>query len=287
MGGLGNQMFQYAFGRQLAIDRNTNLGIDLSWFDEYADVDTLRFYELDCFNIQEHFINRSDFVMRAWDEKTTPKRLAYLYTKALRKPKLRIYLQEGHNFKDQVLRLPNNTYIEGWWQSEKFFKPIRPVLLDDFSFKEPPSGNNKKILEQIKKSPAVSLHVRRGDYVFNAHANKFHGLKGLDYYQAALKHITKKLAKPTLFVFSDDLDWCKQNLKLDARMIFVEGNKKGSEDMRLMMHCQHNITANSSFSWWAAWLNKNPDKIVIAPKQWFNEPGVDTSDVIPESWIKI
>ena len=129
--------------------------------------------------------------------------------------------------------------------------------------------------------------MRRGDYVTNKNASSFHGTKDLGYYKAALKPVLKQTNKPVIFVFSDDPEWCKQNLKFSQNTIYVEGNKKGSEDMRLMMQCKHNIIANSSFSWWAAWLNQNSDKVVVAPKKWFNDPKIDVSDVIPKSWLKI
>ena len=117
------------------------------------------------------------------------------------------------------------------------------------------------------------MHVRRGDYVTNKHANKAHGLASAQYYQSAFEAIKNRVADKSLrvFVFSNDLDWCKNNLKIDSPITFIEGNERGSDDMRLMKHCQHNILANSSFSWWGAWLNQNPDKLVVAPKMWFKD----------------
>lgn len=289
MGGLGNQMFQYAIGRKLALKNNTKLNMDMVFFENIADVDTPREYELDCFNIQQYFLAPSKRPQENPDANYLGRKgkLRKLKHKVLGKA-WSIYREPHHHFDKKVLDSGDGTYLVGFWQSEKYFKDIRSQLLADFSFKSKPSKANQEILNQIKAGPSISLHVRRGDYVSNKHANKFHGTKGSPYYQKAVKEITKKAPNEyTVFVFSDDINWCKKNLKLPFKTVYVAGNKKGFEDMRLMVNCDHNIIANSSFSWWAAWLNQNPKKIVVGPKQWFNEPGVNTNDVLPGSWIKV
>lgn len=288
MGGLGNQMFQYAIARRLAHDRHTTLAMDMVFFDNITEVDTPREYELDCFKIQENFLKSS---MRPIDNESRysgAKGKLRLVKDRLHGKAWNIYKEKHHNFDPEALQVPNNTYLIGFWQTEDYFKDIRDVLLKDFNIKTPATGQNKKILEEIASTNSVSIHVRRGDYISNTNANKFHGTKGKAYYDAALKQIIKKRAlNPTLFIFSDDPEWCKKNLKFPYKTVYVEGNKKGFEDMRLMMNCKHNIIANSSFSWWAGWLNRNPNKVVVAPKQWFNDLSVNTSDIIPSSWIKI
>ena len=151
-----------------------------------------------------------------------------------------------------------------------------------------PQGMNKDLLEQITSdASSVSVHVRRGDYVSNKNAAKFHGLTGVDYYKAVVKEMAKRVKNPKLYIFSDDPEWCKQNLKFTQLTTYISHNTDGSEDMRLMKACKHNIIANSSFSWWGAWLNENPNKIVIAPKQWFSHSESNTKDVIPDSWQKL
>ncbi len=285
MGGLGNQMFQYAAGRRLANTHKTTLSMDLSWFDNTNQVDTPRFYELDCFNVAEDFIDPADYLLI--ENTSGIKQKIRAYTKDLNKPKLKLYAEKFYQFDKTVLDLPDNTVLEGYWQTEKYFADIRDVLLKDFGFNNQPSSKNKQLLDKIKKTESVSIHVRRGDYVTNKNANAFHGTKEQAYYDAALEPILKHANLPSLFVFSDEPEWCKKNLKFDMPTTYVIGNKKGSEDMRLMMHCKHNVIANSSFSWWASWLNQNPKKIVVAPKKWFNDSSINTKDVIPESWIKI
>lgn len=289
MGGLGNQMFQYAAARRLALKRHTKVLMDMEFFDNIADVDTLREYELDCFNIKASVLPppRRPFPDQNERYKTKGGKLARLKHQ-LQRRNWYTHSESDHTFDNTVLSLPNQSYLNGYWQSEKYFSDIRDALLKDFSFKKRPSGNNKKLLDQITRDDSsVSLHVRRGDYVANIHANKYHGTKGNDYYQAAVKVISRIIKQPNIYVFSDDPGWCKKNLKFKYPTTYVEGNEKGFEDMRLMSACRHNIIANSSFSWWAAWLNTNPEKVVVAPKQWFNDPSVNTKDVIPKSWIRV
>ena len=274
MGGLGNQMFQYAAGMVLAEKYNTSLLLDLDWFNQEFDRHTTpRHYELNSFDLSSKSrIMPGGIVGRA------VRRIATFseYNEQ--------FFEYNHNFN----RLKNGTLLKGYFQSEKYFCDIRDELLSDFSWAKEAKGKNKELLENISRdASSVSVHVRRGDYVSNESAAKFHGLTGVDYYNAAFKRIKEQIKKPNLYVFSDEPDWCRKNLKFDAPTVYVSHNSDGSEDMRLMKACRHNIIANSSFSWWGAWLNENPDKIVIAPKQWFSHSESNTKDVVPESWQKI
>ena len=286
MGGLGNQMFQYAAGRRLADRHRTKLYIDLSWFETVAEVDTKRTYELGCFDLKAEFISPSRYAL-VMDDTRNLKTQIYTYTKGFIKPRVRLYLEQGHGYNKDFFKLPDNTYLEGFWQNEKYFSDIRDALLNEFSFKTKPVGKNRQILKDIQSTNAVSLHVRRGDYVNNKRTKAFHGVIGLGYYKKATARLIKDVDKPHFFVFSDDPNWCRHNLKLDFPTTYVSGNRAGFEDLRLMINCQHHIIANSSFSWWGAWLSVNPNKIVAGPKEWFRDKSVDTSDVLPDSWIKL
>jgi hypothetical protein len=282
MGGHSNQLFQYAAGRRLAHKHNTNVVLDLSWFDNIAPEDTERVYELEEYNLRATLIKKTPSTIV---EEPLPSysRITNLFK--TNKPLFRI--KEVGDFMPSVLHAGNFSYLDGYWQSEKYFSDITNIILEDLTYISPLSSANKKILDKIESTNSVSLHVRRGDYVSNKHALAFHGLVGIDYYKKAVNEIKKRTnAKELqLFVFSNDIEWCKQNLKLDFPTFFVEANKKGSDDMRLMRHCQHNILANSSFSWWGAWLNQNPSKIVIAPNSWFVEK--KNEHMLPEKWIKL
>lgn len=287
-GGLGNQMFQYAASRRLAHRNKTNLYIDLGWFELTTFVDAPREYELSCFNIEQGFVTRDkDFVVA--DHTNDLKTKVYSLTKGLIKPRLTPFIEdeEHYHFDERVLSLPNNTYLDGFWHSEKYFMDIRNILLRDFSFKSRINKKNNRLLKDILASNSVSLHVRRGDYVSNKATSIKHGLMGSAYYKKAVELISEKIKDPKFYVFSDDPEWCKENLKLSGPTVYVGHNKDGAEDMRLMSNCRHNIIANSSFSWWGAWLNQNDDKTVVSPRQWFNDPGINTKDVLPKSWLKI
>ena len=175
----------------------------------------------------------------------------------------------------------NFVYLNGYWQNELYFSNIRELLLQELSPISSLNDVGYSCLESIKKTNSVSLHVRRGDYL----NLKNIGVLDVDYYKQAVAYISKNLEKPTFYIFSDDLDWCKKSLGFLDDCIYVDRTETEIDDLKLMSCCQHNIIANSSFSWWGAWLNKNPKKTVIAPKSWLlNDP--DSSNVILSDWIK-
>jgi hypothetical protein len=234
--------------------------------------------------LEQTFIKRSAFVAAPADPSLKVK--VYRYTKGLLKPRLGPYIEKSHQFDRQVLNLPDNTFLEGFWQNENYFKDIRKILQKDFSFKMTLSGKNKKILAQTTSSNAVSLHVRRGDYAANKETTAYHGLMGMDYYQRAVQQITKKVKDPHFFVFSDDPVWAEKNIRLKNPATYI-GKNKGCDDLQLMIACRHHITANSSFSWWGAWLNPRTDKIVISPKRWFQDSSMRKAEIIPDKWIKL
>jgi hypothetical protein len=286
MGGLGNQMFQYASAAGLADRLDAQVIIDKSWYEADLDVNTPRSYELDCFALQQKFVDHAQLTLV---NEIIPSAKTKLYdlTKGRKKPRVLVYKEDGHGFHKDVLDLPDNTLLDGFWQTEKYFLHARDKILKDFEFVNKQSKKNLEVLNQIKSTNAISLHVRRGDYANDKNTNAFHGLTGLDYYKEAIKRISEQVKVPTFFVFSDDPEWCKQNLKIDFPSTYVSHNKAGSDDMRLMTQCQHHIIANSSFSWWGAWLNQSDQKIIYAPKKWFNDNSMDTKDILPTKWTKL
>lgn len=284
IGGLGNQMFQYAAGRRLAIKHDTTLKLDISGYSVGEGI-TPRDYELKVFNIQENFATAPEIQRFRKFDKSILKRISPALSEALRSKR---YIKEKHyHFDPKILDLPDDVYMDGYWQSEKYFKNVENKIREEFSFKVKPQAQNQKLLKQIEKSSSVSLHIRRGDYVKNPAVKKILENLGLDYYQETVSMIAKKIANPHFFVFSDDIGWVKKHLNLKYPTVFIGHNKgpKSFEDLRLMSQCKHNIMANSSFSWWGAWLNEYPKKIVIAPKRWFADKR-NTSDLIPDNWIK-
>ena len=281
IGGIGNQMFQYAMARAVAERNKAELGIDISWFDRYKNNLAPREYALDNFNISGKLIKTGIFYRIL-------SKISFLEN--FRSPQRRYYIKEKQifNFDPEILKISGNVYIDGYWQNERYFKNIEKIIKEEFTLRNSLMGNASKIAKEILDKNSVSLHIRRKDYVENKITNQLHGVCSLDYYLKAMNRILEKVSKPSFFIFSDDIEWAKNNLKLDYPTIFVSNNSiKDGEELLLMSKCKHNIIANSSFSWWGAWLNQNPQKIVIAPKQWFKDSSVDTSDLISGSWIKI
>jgi hypothetical protein len=195
-------------------------------------------------------------------------------------------VESGSAYHPGFTKYPKNTYLQGFWQSERYFKDYEAEIRHDFRFRDSVTQACKHLKEQVSSCNSVSIHVRRGDYVSNPSANKFHGLCSPGYYRDAVDHIAQSQKDIELFVFSDDIAWCKEHLKLDQPLHFMETHT-AYEDMYLMSQCRHHIIANSSFSWWGAWLNDKPGKRVVAPKQWFLDTSVNTSDIIPDTWVKL
>ena len=288
-GGLGNQMFQYALGRVLSLQKNAELKLDTSTFSAIAGVDTPREYELDVFKIPIEVANEVECKKLG---KPNPYILilnCYLHTKLNPYPKSLI--QEGsHRYHPEIFDHAGDVYLSGYWQTEKYYKGYEKVIRQDFSRRAGPiSPKNKLLRHQIEGCTSVSVHVRRGDYVTNAAANAFHGTCDVGYYRHAMKYIEQYVKNPTYFVFSDDAEWAARHIVNSHKTVYISHNTghDAHEDMRLMASCHHNIIANSSFSWWGAWLNDNPGKIVIAPKQWFRDKKTSTKDLIPSLWVRL
>jgi hypothetical protein len=202
---------------------------------------------------------------------------------------MRIYQRHQPGFHSDAAVPRDNTLFVGYWQSEKYFADITEELREELTPTTPVEGQNAVYAATIRDCNAVSLHVRRGDYASNQQTNTVHGLAPLAYYSGAVRLIRERFGDTRFFVFSDDLTWCRESLPLDSTTVYVQGNDgdRAFEDLRLMSLCRHHVIANSSFSWWGAWLNPNPNKVVIAPKHWFADPTIDTTDMLPAGWIHL
>ena len=200
-----------------------------------------------------------------------------------------IYREPHFQFDPALLELRAPVYLDGYWQSERYFSSIAVLLRQELTAKAPLDPKNEALARSIDAVNAVSLHVRRGDYVDNPATTRFHGVCSLDYYQRAIDYISLRVEAPHLFVFSDDPQWTRANLRYAAATTFVDANPpdRGYRDMGLMARCRHHIIANSSFSWWGAWLNPSCEKIVIAPDRWFSAARNDTRDLIPPGWVRL
>lgn len=276
MGGLGNQMFQYATAYALSKKHNTRLAVDTSWFNNQSGVSRKATYELNLLGIDAEIAKLEKYEI-------VPKKPLF---KKLTEEKLINFEEKSLLFNPKIFNQGKNLYLNGYWQSEKYFIDYRFDILKVFEFPTKLSRVALSWKSQINKSEAISLHIRRGDYVTNSHTNTVHGVLNLEYYENAVKYLSSYIKNPKVFVFSDDPSWCKENLKLSVNYEIVSG-PNSIEDMYLMSICRHNIIANSSFSWWAAWLNKNDSKIVIAPFNWFNDKSLKSKDIVPSSWKRI
>ena len=276
-GGLGNQIFQYAFARFLSTQKNIEVKIDNGVNSNKQD--TYREYGLGYFNITLKLSSK--------EESLSTKYPLGILSKIWRGIQIKILKIHNVGWNKNILN-SKEKYFEGYWQSYKYLEPIRDVLIKELTLKEDIETKYKVVLNQISDTDSVSIHVRRGDYANDPKTKAVHQTFGLEYYQEAIKIIGEKISKPTFFVFSDDIEWVKQNLKIDFPTIFVSGPQiKDYEELIIMSKCKNNIIANSSFSFWGAWLNQNPNKIVIAPKKWNNGNPEDYKDLLPKEWIQI
>jgi hypothetical protein len=284
MGGLGNQLFQYAAGRSLAHAKQTDFFIDPTFYDNQSGNIEKRNFALEAFNIKPAFATKTH--LNRFDNPT-------LFLKATDKLRpyyrKRYYSEQHFHFDTNFFQASSSVVLVGFWQSEKYFQPISDVIRKEFTITGDLSDKTKDVKQAIVHSNSVSIHIRRGDYVKNPETLRNHGVCEVEYYERAMKLISDSVSNPSYFVFSDDITWVKENLNVNGSVTFINHNDGAHayEDMYLMSQCKHNIIANSTFSWWAAWLNNNENKKVIAPKKWFNEFKGDTKDLFPAGWMVI
>jgi hypothetical protein len=288
-GGLGNQLFQFAAAHSLANHKGVELKSDLYTYTKHP----LRKYELGHFNIslpeasreEVHQFTGGNFISRYLNKKNN-----YLNC-----PK--VFAQPHYHFYEDFFSLPEPLYLSGYWQSEKYFtnvadsvrKMLKPAVALD--------SRNSELIATLGSTDSVAVHIRRTDY----NPTSFFQPMGLDYYQRAFQLIGQKIIHPRYFIFSDDITWSRQQLKDLKNATFIDHNKGDDsfKDLLLMSACRHQLIANSTFSWWAAWLNDFPGKTVIAPQTWFHNTWVtkqepvyparfyNTKDLLPPSWVRL
>jgi hypothetical protein len=287
-GGLGNQMFQYANAKALAMRKGVDFLVDVSLYEKKMMHQGFELGRI--FDLSVSLATKTDRkkVLGMFQSPFTNRILARL---PILKNLSKKYICEPHfEYWKGLQTCSENAYVFGYWQSEKYFIDHKEQIRHDFSFKPFADSKNIKLALQIKESPcAVSIHVRRGDFLSNPKASAYHGVLSPTYYAAALEYLSKEFPNMELFIFSDDMEWVKKKLELGNHQVrFVSHNTGANSylDMALMSLCDHHVIANSSFSWWGAWLNPSADKIVIAPKSWFIKP-INTTDLIPSSWIRL
>lgn len=279
-------MFQYAAGRALALRRGVPLRLELSDFTGYRLHQGFELARV--FSCPVALAIPSE--MRAvlgWQSSRHIRRV-------VSRPSLRFlhgqyFVVEPHfHYWSGINAVPQQCYLRGYWQSELYFADAVETIRADFTFRQPLTGHNLELAQEIGALNAVSLHVRRGDYASNSKTLATHGVCPLTYYEAAIRYIIESVEAPHFFVFSDDMDWVRANLNIDQPCRYVDHNH-GTEsfnDMHLMSLCKHHIIANSSFSWWGAWLNPHEDKIVVGPQRWFSNNN-NVKDLFPRGWVAL
>lgn len=266
MGGLGNQMFQYALALSLSKKLNIPFSVDVSYLErrDFGPLFVYRDYDLDIFDINPNF--NFDSIDLEIEEKQ-------------------------FHFDDNLIDTINfnrdkNIILKGQWQTPLYFD--EEIVKSEFKFKNSIENSDiytLNLLNNIRQSNSIMLNVRRTDYL----NTDFHGVFGNEYINQSVEIINSKVDNPHFFVFSDDIEWCMSNIDIE-NMTIVSHKYKGfkfSNYLQLMMNCKHFIIPNSTFAWWSAWLNNNSEKIVIAPKRWFNRDEINTEDLIPKNWIRI
>lgn len=272
-GRLGNQMFQYAAARGLAAHVGAPVALDARGALARGEGVLTRVFDLPIIPPETLPPARHEAPLRyaAW-------RLLG------RSPQFR--RERGLGYNPAFETWGDDSYLHGYWQSDRYFAHCADAIRADFTFPAASSAENAAMADRIGAALSVSLHVRRGDYLtLGAHV-----LCDQAYYEAALARVLDGLTgDPVVFVFSDDPDWAKENLPLPVEKVVVDfnGPETDFEDMRLMSLCDHNVIGNSSFSWWAAWLNRHPDKRIAGPAKWFGDPGLSNPDILPEGWMRI
>jgi hypothetical protein len=286
LGGLGNQMFQYACGRAVAARAGVSFRLDTSDI-EHSTPAAPRRYQLDVFNIAATLVASEEL-----DRLFEPPQKISLWQKWIgggskHAPMSRVVERHFH-FDPAILEAGDNVYLDGYFQSEKYFLDQAEIIRRDFTLRrELEFRLNRDLLPQVQQCESVSLHVRRGDFAFHKETNQFHGLCPPEYYRRCLEHVAAQVRNPVVFLFSDEPDWVRDNFHLTQPVTLVSnGRLQDYEELLLMSHCRHHIIANSSFSWWGAWLDPRPDKIVCAPEHWFADKLMNTSDLIPAGWIR-
>lgn len=291
-GGLGNQLFQYATGRALSIRNGLPLILDLTWFDEVkkgdASVTTVREYALTPFQlaVQIQVSDEPSPVSPSFTQRILRGLFRNIPTKSQGS---RIVREKGFEFDLATFEHRGPAWLQGYWQSYRYFDDAAKVLREELGQPQQVSVATQAMLDSIRQSDAICLHIRRGDYVTNKHAAATHGLCTLDYYAKGVEALCADLQNPQCFVFSDDPQWARTNLNLTIPITIVDinGPDAAHQDLWLMAACKRFVIANSSLSWWGAWLSDRQGKRVVAPNNWFADRSKNTRDLLPEDWIRI
>ena len=273
-GGLGNQMFQFASGYTLAKKKNVDLSLDLRWYRRRKLHNGFELQKVFDIYSKVSFLNKAlSFSSISLKEIINKFDRSYY-----------VFNEPHFHYSSKILEIPNHSFLKGYWQSELYFNSNALEIKKIFSFTKKLGKKNALIANEIIKSNSISIHIRRGDFLLKQNENHKIDLK--EYYSKTIEKTSEYFDNPKYFIFTDDAYWASKYFKLDYSFTIVDINRGEDSflDMYLMSLCKSNIIANSTFSWWGAWLNNNKNKIVYAPKNWFNDKAICTDNLIPKSW---
>jgi hypothetical protein len=286
VGGLGNQMFQYAFGRRLADGLGVPLKLDITSFRTYAK----RRYELGGLCVEEEFASDREIArMHPSPLARARSRAARLFPSLAQGPGP-IVRERAFSFDPSMLELRDGVYLEGYWQSERYFDAVADRLRVEFVPRMPLEGRAALLADEMRSGDSVSLHVRRGDYVSEPPVSQVHLVCDPDYYARCVRHMSERFDDARYYVFSDEPGWARDNLRLPRGTTIVADRccATAVHEMWLMAQCRHHVIANSSFSWWGAWLDSRPSKVVLMPRRWFRDREPEcTTDIRPSGWVAL
>lgn len=279
-GGLGNQLFQYSFGKYLAARLGAAVKYDIQVTNSLNSF-TQRDLAISFFNVEMPLATAAEVNQKKYFSNIYLARLERKIAQHF-PALLQTHIVEPNDPTGfDPLQVRDNCYYEGYWQAFKYLQPVDDLIRRHCTLAQPPGQAVTEMLAQIKAADSVSIHVRRGDYL----THKYLPACTMSYYQKAMLVFTKEAGNTKFFIFTDDVAWCRENFT-GPQYVIVTGNQH-FEDLYLMSNCRHNIIANSTFSWWGAWLNSNPGKIVVAPEVWHTKQVNKASDLLPANWIKI
>ena len=290
-GGIGNQLFQYAFIRSLSLKLNQEFKLDLSWYRDYNKFEkvndpnaaTKREYLLDKFNVKDNLLNPVYLSISYRLNNSS------ILNKIIKYPPFRYFSYNTItelDFDFNTINNFNNVYLSGFWQNSNLFEEFSDIIKEEFALKNKLSEENNILLSKIKSSSSIAIHIRRGDLLNRPVAVAEQPSSSEQYYYNAINNIKGKVENPEIFIFSDDINWVKNNYKFDIPTTYIDNDCPDYEHFNLMCNCKHQIIANSTFSWWAAWLNNYQEKIIISPKWWYRDPVKNELIIrIPQDWI--
>jgi hypothetical protein len=282
-GGLGNQMFQYAAAKALALKQDTTIKVDLRWMRAYRNSK----YLLGEFPLNAEEPDILECLKYTWFP--FKRRPFYIYIKFIANLNRKIYMEPAFQYNCDIENIGSDKFLFGYFQSENYFEQDPAEIRKDFAYKPDLSLYDATVINAVRKTGSTAIQFRRGDYITDQDTNRNIGFCGMDYYDRAIAYVKSNVPDFKPIIFSDDIAWCKENVRLKGAVFVERSGGSPLDDMHLAAQCHNIIMANSTFSWWCAWLNSNPDKIVIAPKRWFRSQDLheQSGDLVPSVWVRL